>query len=142
MNLSRDLILQTEVESAKSRKHFPSENFYHWMNEFIGGFFSGCCVKAISLSIFTKYCIQNNWIHICDALSNLVPSVQFKKREKHLWRSVNFNKVAGFSLQLTKINTPPWVLFTYFKLYRWYQIAQRTTFCCFGFSHITLFDSW
>ena len=28
----------------------------------------------------------------------------------------------------TKINTPPWVFFTFFKLYKWYQIAQRTTF--------------
>ena len=29
--------------------------------------------------------------------------VQFKKPEKHPWRSVNFSKVG------TKINTPPWV---------------------------------
>ena len=27
-----------------------------------------------------------------------------------------------------KINTPPWVLFTFLKLYKWYQIAQRTTY--------------
>ena len=27
----------------------------------------------------------------------------------------------------TKINTP-WVFFTFFKLYKWYQIAQRITF--------------
>ena len=33
-------------------------------------------------------------------LRDLVPFVQFKKREKHPWRSVNFSKVAGFSLQL------------------------------------------
>ena len=32
---------------------------------------------------------------ICDALRDLVPFVQFKKREKHPWRSVNFSKVAG-----------------------------------------------
>ena len=37
---------------------------------------------------------------ICGALSDLVPFVQFKKREKHPWRSVKFSKVAGFSLQL------------------------------------------
>ena len=53
----------------------------------------------------------------CDALHDLVPFVQFKKREKHPWRSVNF----------TKINTPPWVFLTFFKLYEWYQIVQRTT---------------
>ena len=28
----------------------------------------------------------------------------------------------------TKINTPPWVIFTFFKLYKWYQIAQGTTY--------------
>ena len=32
---------------------------------------------------------------ICGALRNLVPFVQFKKREKHPWMSVNFSKVAG-----------------------------------------------
>ena len=37
---------------------------------------------------------------ICDVLSDLLPFVQFKKREKHPRRSVNFSKVAGFSLQL------------------------------------------
>ena len=28
----------------------------------------------------------------------------------------------------TKINTPPWVFFTIFKLYKWYQMAQRTAY--------------
>ena len=31
----------------------------------------------------------------CDALRDLVPFIQFKKREKHPWRSVPFIKVAG-----------------------------------------------
>ena len=38
----------------------------------------------------------------CDALRDLILFVQFKKREKHPWRSVNFSKVAGWSL----INAP------------------------------------
>ena len=42
---------------------------------------------------------------ICGALHDLVPFVQFKKREKHPWRSVNFSKVAACNF--TKINTPP-----------------------------------
>ena len=37
---------------------------------------------------------------MCDALRNLVPLYNLKKREKHSWRCVNFSKVAGFSLQL------------------------------------------
>ena len=32
---------------------------------------------------------------ICDALRDLVPFGQFKKREKHPWRSVTYSKVAG-----------------------------------------------
>ena len=35
---------------------------------------------------------------ICDALRDLVPFVQFKKREKYPWRSNSFSKVAGWSL--------------------------------------------
>ena len=31
---------------------------------------------------------------LCDALRDLVPFVQFKKREKHSWRSVTFSKAA------------------------------------------------
>ena len=69
-------------------------------------------------------CISQIWIYNpltndnCGALRDLVPFVQFKKREKHPWRSVNFN---------TKINTPTWVLFTFLKLYKWCQIAKSTT---------------
>ena len=38
-----------------------------------------------------------NLKNVSDALRDLVPFVQFKKREKHPWRSVTFSKVAGFS---------------------------------------------
>ena len=34
-------------------------------------------------------------IIICKVLRNLVPFVQFKKREKHLWKNVTFSKVTG-----------------------------------------------
>ena len=39
--------------------------------------------------------IGANYKHNCDALRDLVPFAQFKKREKHSWRSVNFSKLAG-----------------------------------------------
>ena len=35
--------------------------------------------------------IPNQRLTICDALRNLLAFVQFKKREKHSWRSVNFS---------------------------------------------------
>ena len=42
-------------------------------------------------------------------------------------RSVNFSKVAGDGCNFTKINTPPWVFFTFFELYKWYQTPQCIT---------------
>ena len=45
-----------------------------------------------------------------DALLDLVLFAQFKKREEYPWRSVTF----------TKNITPPWVFFTFLKLYKWY----------------------
>ena len=36
-------------------------------------------------------------------------------------------KLQASACNFTKINTPPWVFLTFFKLYKWYQIAQRTT---------------
>ena len=47
----------------------------------------------------------------CDVLRDLVLFVQFKKREKHPRRSVNFSNF---------INTPPLVFLTFFKLDKWY----------------------
>ena len=38
--------------------------------------------------------------HVMLSLHDLVAFVEFKKREKHPWRSVTFSNVAGFSLQL------------------------------------------
>ena len=66
--------------------------------------------------------MKKSFMNICDALRDLVPFVQFKKREKDPWRSVTFSKVAGF------INTPLWVIFMVFKLYKWYQIGQNITY--------------
>ena len=56
----------------------------------------------------------------CDALRDMVPLVKFKKREKHSWRSVTFSKSAGIS------NTPSWVLFMFFKLYKWCNLYNCT----------------
>ena len=37
-------------------------------------------------------------------------------------------KLQTSACNFTKINTPPWVFFTFLKLYKWYQIAQRITY--------------
>ena len=47
--------------------------------------------------------------NVCNALGKLVPFVRLRKREKHPWGSVTFTLL---------------VFFTFFKLYKRYQIAQ------------------
>ena len=37
-------------------------------------------------------------------------------------------KLRASACNFTKINILPWVFSTFFKLYKWYQIAQRITF--------------
>ena len=37
-------------------------------------------------------------------------------------------KLQASTCNFTKSNFPPWVFITFFKLYKWYQIAQRITF--------------
>ena len=63
------------------------------------------------ISVFFQHhlCFGTFTFEICSALRDLVPFVQFKKRQKHPYRTVNFSKIAGFS---TKFQ---------------YQIAQRIT---------------
>ena len=53
-------------------------------------FINECHQKYFELVVTGK-----NPQHICGALHDLVPFVQFKKHEKHPWRSVNFSTVAG-----------------------------------------------
>ena len=49
----------------------------------------------INLTMKWDKVFKNGPSQICGALRDLVPFAQFKKREKHLWMSVNFSKVAG-----------------------------------------------
>ena len=58
-------------------------------------------------------------------------------------------KLQAESCNFTKSDIPPWVFFTFFKLYEWFQIAQSTTFYGFvlpNFSYYPfapmLFDVW
>ena len=46
---------------------------------------------------------------------------------------VPFVQVEAEDCNFTKRNTPPWVFSTFFKLYKWYQIAQSIT-CIFMFA--------
>ena len=89
------------------RFHFFTIHILHWL-------FWVVVVRrraAIKLSITSDPLVPNLLVlhrvyylfFICDALSDLVPFGQFKKREKHRCRSVNFSKVADFSQILLKL---------------------------------------
>ena len=41
----------------------------------------------------------------------------------------------------TKSNTPPWVFFTFSKLYEWYQIAKSTIFRCYPGYHMNVWNT-
>ena len=52
--------------------------------------------------VFTEQCQSLNFSVtplFCDALHDLVPFVQFKKRKKRPRKRVTFGKIAGFSLE-------------------------------------------
>ena len=65
---------------------------------------------------------------IFDALRNLLPSIQFKKRKKTHGGVLLLVKLQVLACNFTKKNTPPWVFFMFFKLYKWYEVEQRTTY--------------
>ena len=73
---------------------------------------------------------------ICDALRDLIPFVQFKKREKHPWRSVNFSKVAGFNTQYTTFSQAFSTLYLIYcsviqleRFYSLHRAARLSTQC-------------
>ena len=63
----------------------------------------------------------------CAELHDLVTFVQFKIRENTHGGVLILVKLQAEAFNFIKINTPPWVFFTFLKLYKWYQIEQRTT---------------
>ena len=62
-----------------------------------------CWNLAIIIDLLLSYTL---WflILICDALRDLVPFVQFKKREKHPWRRVNFRHQPATLLKSTLLH--------------------------------------
>ena len=89
---------------------------FHWRKVFLFKLYvTMCCFckNANKIPEFGTYRVRSSCM--CDALRDLISLVQFKKREKHPWRSF-------------KSSTPPWVFFTCFKLYQWCQIAQNITY--------------
>ena len=71
-------------------------------------------VKKYDMITFAVRCAI--WYHLCN-LKNV------KKTDRGVLILV---KLQASACNFTEINTPQWVFFTFFKLYKWYQIAQHT----------------
>ena len=66
---------------------------------------------------------------ICDTLRNLVPLIYSLKNVKNSHGGVLLLvKLQGSDYNFTKSNIPPWVFFMFFKLQKWYQIAQSVSY--------------
>ena len=65
-----------------------------------------------------------NSVNVSDALCNLLPFVQFKKREKHPWR-----KVCNFTIG----STPPWIFFHVFKIAQVIPNRAKHQILCMNF---------
>ena len=64
---------------------------------------------------------------MCGVLRDLVTCAQFKKRKNTHGGVLLLVKLQTEACNFTKSNTPPWVFFTSFKLYEWYQEPNRAT---------------
>ena len=97
-------------------------------------FFKGCLLQILYGPFF------NILTHMC-ALRDLVPCAQFKN-VKNIHGGVLLSvKLQAEACNFTKSNTTPWVFFTLFKLYEWYQIAQSTT-CDTTIKFLLVFPWW
>ena len=85
------------------------------------------CEKGESNFPFTLKTLTQK-INISDALRDLLPFVQFKKRERNSWRSFNFSKVAGFSELFRDVNK--FRFSKYFKKMRTIHPKIKLT-CCY-----------
>ena len=91
------MFLALKSDSYRSTKHFHTLSFYvaivailllAWLYSLLT-----LLSADVELNLRPKRVPISN-ISICGALRGLVPFVQFKIREKHPWRSVNFSKIA------------------------------------------------
>ena len=122
-------------ESKMRLTHFTSASFLYLLktseNQRFSNIFRGYRNGALAWNRLIRAC-QNFVLNEYETLRDLIPFVQFKKRDKHPWRSFAFSKVAGWAYNFMKSNTPPWVFFTFFKLYKWHQIVLSIKMVHFG----------
>ena len=112
-----------QVPTGQEGSKMRFSKFWQKSNPFM--FFFYLNVKEPRVFSYHSFDLINTLVlvFVRDALCDLVPFVQFKKRE-NTHRGVLLLVASNF----TKSNTLPCMLFTFYKLYKWYQIAQSITF--------------
>ena len=80
------------------------------------------------------------WLVQLAAFSNTFPPVYFVCKDNLVsvssWLYVLRCAIWYYLYSLKNVkNTPPWMFYTFFQLYKWYQIAQRTTYNSFSTLH-------
>ena len=82
-------------------------------------------------AVLTIFCSYDYGANASEAIEKMGTYVVRCAIWYHLCNLENVKNTHGGVLILVKfakINTPPWVFFTFLKLYKWYQIVQRTTY--------------
>ena len=124
------------TNSSKSRK-FLSRNISLIFWCILGGIKGEHESNRITVYLNNRYNILNKidskniYLNRWDTSRNSIPFERFKKRKKYPWRSAT-------SSNFTNSITLPWVFFTFFKLYKWYKIAQRITDIRRHYDHVSL----
>ena len=131
MNNSRVLT----IRNAK----FPG--YYFYMNLNIWGDFQFCISVPLKIRVICEKSFMRKKVwkkgkkkrSVSDALRDLVPFAKSKKTVKNTHGAVILLvKLTAEDCNFTKSITSPWVFFTFFKLHKWYKIAQSITFVIYS----------
>ena len=87
-----------------------------------------CQISWLVLIWCVTLALASFYSNICGVLRDLVPFVQLKNVKNTHRGALILVKLQASACNFNKSNTPPWVFFTFFKLCKWYQIAQRITY--------------
>ena len=111
------------ISSVNVTKYAENSDLVTFTGEILNGKLNFLCRDGFNLRPWSPY----------NALRNLIPLVQFEKREKIYGGARLLVKLLVKACNFTKINTPLWVFFKFFKLCKWLQIAQSVSMMkCFA----------
>ena len=97
--------------------------------------------RTVAWNGLKTYCEPKIWPYFKNMVSRKDSYVMFCANWYHLYNFKNVKNTHGGALLLLKLqanftnfiksSNPPWVTFTFLKLYKWYQIVERITYVHF-----------